>query len=116
MSFRAVFGPWLGVPKERQHICAIDGCELEGKAQRCPADDTNHFHGCVHYETTSEALYVEHHLKLRHGWGLLCDQHYKLVRDILERKQLPSPFCIGNPTKADCIAHGNCRRKPACDE
>jgi hypothetical protein len=114
------FGPWLGVPKARQHLCAIDGCEADGKSHRCPADDSMHFHGCVHYETTGEDLYVKHQLKLRHGWGLLCDAHYEIVRAIIEDQQLqaklPSPLCVGNPTKQECIKHGYCTRKPACNE
>lgn len=81
------WGPWLGVPKERQHLCAVDGCEDAGAAHECPADSTRHFHGCVHYEHASEALYVEHKAKLRQGWGLLCDKHYALVRDIMGRSK-----------------------------
>lgn len=80
------FGPWLGVPKERQHICAVDGCEAEGKAHRCPGDDSNHFHGCVHYSEISEELYARG-LKMREGWGLLCDEHYAVVADTWREKK-----------------------------
>jgi hypothetical protein len=87
----AVFGPWLGVPKVRQHLCAVDGCEAEGQAHRCPADDTQHFHGCVHYEHVSEALYVEHQCKLRQGWGLLCAKHYSIVCKLFAARDKGGP-------------------------
>ncbi len=80
------FGPWWGVPPERQLLCAIDGCKIEGQRQVCPADGNTHHHGCVHYERVSEALYTEHGLRLRHGWGLLCPTHYGMVRDLFGRK------------------------------
>jgi hypothetical protein len=115
--YTAPFGPWLGVPKVKQHLCAIEGCEVEGQAHRCTADDSMHAHGCVHYETAKDALEAKHGLKFRQGWGLLCDEHYEIVRTIIEDQAVPpSPFCIGNPTKRDCVIHGHCTRKPSCND
>ena len=30
--------------------------------------------------------------------------------------RLPYPWCIGAPTKADCIKIGYCTRKPSCGD
>ncbi len=88
MSYKAsklAIGPWLGVTKARQTLCAIDGCDVPGLPHRCFADDTTHHHGCVHYESLGQVLYTEHKLRLRRGWGLLCDAHYKLAADLFKK-------------------------------
>jgi hypothetical protein len=82
MTYKApplAWGPWIGVVPERQNICAVLTCESPGHAHKCFADDTRHHHGCCHYEVISQALYAEHQLMLRSGWGLLCDVHYRLA-------------------------------------
>jgi len=85
-SYIKPWGPWLGVPPERQTICAVDGCETPGRSHQCPGDSTNHFHGCVHYDEISEQLYARG-LKMRDGWGLLCDAHYKVVVKVWSEKK-----------------------------
>lgn len=69
----APFGPWIGVPKERQNICAVVDCPATGVfAGYCPADRGSHHHGCIHYQDMTTAL------KFREGsWGLLCAQHLR---------------------------------------
>lgn len=40
----------------------------------------------------------------------------KIERFVSLPARPPSPFCIGNPMKQDCIDAGYCTRRPACDE
>lgn len=70
------FGPWIGVPKDRQTLCAVKDCEAAGVfANYCPADRGAHHHGCVHYKDV-----VGHGLTFRDGsWGLLCAAHLRQV-------------------------------------
>lgn len=81
------FGPWVGVPKERQRICAVEGCEREAYPQPCPMCAVGgkwHHHGCIHYQTLDT-----HGLTFREGWGYLCHPHYDIVLADLDahRKQ-----------------------------
>ena len=74
---RFMFGPWMGVPEAQQHLCAVIGCEVEGKPQVCFADGANHHHGCVHYDTVKNRTKG---LTLRDGGGWLCDEHYEEIK------------------------------------
>ena len=59
-------------------LCAVDGCEKEGKPQVCPHDGRMHHHGRIHYDCG----YPVHSLKFRsmdEGWFLICDEHYQVV-------------------------------------
>jgi len=73
----APFGPWIGVPKERQTICAVVDCPGLGVfANYCPADRGSHHHGCIHYA----APVIKTGLKFRKGsWGLLCAAHLRQI-------------------------------------
>jgi hypothetical protein len=73
------WGPWIGVPPERQSLCAVEGCLTPGKPQGpCPTDgNPGHHHGCVHYERGL----VDTGLTFRKGWGWLCDEHYAVVAE-----------------------------------
>ena len=33
-----------------------------------------------------------------------------------DKASAPYPWCIGNPTVADCVKHGHCSRDPNCGE
>jgi hypothetical protein len=72
------WGPWVGVPEERQDVCAVDWCLDPGKPQVCLADGANHHHGCVHYK------HLPDHAGLTFregGWCWLCDHHYQLLKE-----------------------------------
>lgn len=75
------WGPWLGVPKEKQTLCAVVDCERVGVfAGYCPADRGHHHHGCIHYDAPSVAdVVAKHGLKFREGWGLLCTHHLRMM-------------------------------------
>lgn len=80
----ADFGPWVGVPKDRQMICAVEDCPEEGKRHACLYDGRLHHHGCIHYDCEA-AKSTNHGLKFRKGWGLLCDGHYKVLEAAADR-------------------------------
>lgn len=72
------WGPWMGVPRERQRVCAVEGCIVEGRPHVCLADGAYHHHGCVHYERLGEAA----GLTFREGgWCWLCDGHYNQLKE-----------------------------------
>lgn len=75
------FGPWIGVPKENQLVCAVEGCERTGVAHPCPYDGSHHHHGCVHYGCEAARADVERSgLVFRSGgWCLLCDLHFEAL-------------------------------------
>lgn len=79
----APFGPWLGVPSERQKLCAVVGCEAEGKPHPCPYDGGFHHHGCIHYDCVASSDDVKRSgLVFRKGsWGLICDAHYNTLTE-----------------------------------
>lgn len=68
------WGPWVGVPEERQTVCAVEGCIVEGKPQRCFADGGNHHHGCVHYQRLPNTAGL---VFRKGGWCWLCEGHYQ---------------------------------------
>lgn len=58
-------------------VCAVIGCEKEGKPHVCPHDGRFHGHGCVHYNCGCPV----HSLTFRtDGWYWLCDEHYEIVK------------------------------------
>ena len=72
------WGPWVGVPTDRQHVCAVEGCIVEGRPQVCIADGAYHHHGCVHYDhlpNTAGLTFREG------GWCWLCDGHYRQLEE-----------------------------------
>ncbi len=83
----AAFGPWLGVPEERQHICAVVDCAGAGRRQTCLYDGRHHHHGCIHYNCPAADV-TEHGLRFRpRSWGLLCDEHFAVLRTAQESWQ-----------------------------
>ena len=69
-------GPWVGVPAERQSVCAVVGCEAKGKPQICPYDGHYHHHGCIHYADAAAG----HGLTFRtDGWCYVCDTHHAVL-------------------------------------
>jgi hypothetical protein len=81
VSVAEKFGPWLGVSRERQTLCAVEGCADKGKSHVCPYDGAAHHHGCVHYECDAGRS----GLQFRKGWGLVCDKHYAMLREAVDR-------------------------------
>lgn len=79
------FGPWLGVPSQRQLICAVEGCPKRGMPYRCLYDGAEHHHGCIHYDCDA-AKVTNHGLTFREpGWGLLCPKHYDVLAVAYDR-------------------------------
>ena len=68
----------MGVPEEKQRLCAVEDCASEGKPHTCIYDDRHHHHGCVHYNCKA-AEETKHGLVFRKGWGWLCSGHYKTL-------------------------------------
>jgi len=54
------------------NVCAVLGCEAEGKVHECPYDGSLHRHGRIHYDCG----YPVSRLEFRDGWHLICDEHY----------------------------------------
>jgi hypothetical protein len=50
--------------------CAVEGCEEQGRAWVCPADNARHGHGRIHYEDCHSDL------TFRPDWGFVCGTHY----------------------------------------
>jgi len=71
-------GPWVGVPAERQTVCAVEGCDGEGRPQPCPYDGQFHHHGCVHYECDNGRSGLKFRPRAD-GWALICDAHYAVL-------------------------------------
>lgn len=92
------WGPWVGVPKSKQSLCAVEGCEHRGTPHRCLYDGSSHHHGCVHYDCAA-AEATKHGLKFRDGWGWLCASHYV----VLKRAQRAHDVARTNPARA--LAH-----------
>lgn len=72
------WGPWVGVPEDRQTVCAVDGCDAPGQPHVCLADGSYHHHGCVHYEYLPNNAGLTF---LTGGWCWLCDGHYQQLRE-----------------------------------
>lgn len=71
------WGPWVGVPKARQYVCAFQDCNRRGHARVCPYDGRYHHHGCIHYPKDE---------RMRDGWCYVCDEHFDLlVAELKER-------------------------------
>jgi len=70
------WGPWLGVPEESRHVCAVRGCEREASPQICPFDGRYHHHGCIHYDRAPGRI---PELEFLDGWGWVCDFHYGAI-------------------------------------
>ena len=58
-------------------LCAVDGCDHEGKPQICPFDHRAHRHGCIHYGCGYPASALTYRAE---GWHWICDEHYKVVQ------------------------------------
>jgi hypothetical protein len=82
--YEPTFGPWVGVPRSKQRMCAVEGCAHEGVESRCLYDGSTHHHGCIHYEC-QVAEQTHHGLTFRDGWGLLCPSHYRHLEQALIR-------------------------------
>lgn len=67
------YGPWIGVPHERQAVCAVVDCRQRGRPQVCYSDGRYHHHGCVHYDTADPRV-------RQYVWCWLCDEHYALLK------------------------------------
>lgn len=77
------FGPWIGVPRERQTLCAVVDCIAPGMPHRCPWDGQRHHHGCVHYDCqAAQPAVARSGLEFRPGWGLLCSYHYAALVEV----------------------------------
>ena len=75
---RPEWGPWIGVPEDKQDLCAVEGCTEKGLPHSyCPGDGGSHHHGCVHYDC--RRVGDSHGLTFRKGWGWLCQKHYGMV-------------------------------------
>lgn len=72
------YGPWVGVPEDRQRLCAVADCPKTGRRQVCFADGRYHHHGCVHYESAMQRAGIKPRGK---SWGLLCDDHYAVLKE-----------------------------------
>jgi hypothetical protein len=84
----ATIGPWMGVPKEKQRVCAIEDCIVTGKNQVCPYDGALHHHGCIHYKDCAKEDAAKLGLKFREGgWAKMCDFHYGLLLDAYEARR-----------------------------
>lgn len=82
----AEIGPWLGVPKESQLVCAVEGCPEEGKRQICLYDGKLHHHGCIHYNCEAAKM-TKHGLTFREGgWALMCDKDYAVMKKAYEER------------------------------
>jgi hypothetical protein len=72
-------------------LCAVVGCENEGRRQRCPIDGRVHGHGRVHYPRDAEDRETwGHHLTFRpyeEGWCLMCDMHMAVLRQQVESRR-----------------------------
>lgn len=73
-----MWGPWVGVPKSKRNLCAVEGCEHTAVPQICLYDGRYHHHGCIHYDCDA-AKVTEHGLQFRDGWGWLCPSHYAVL-------------------------------------
>jgi hypothetical protein len=74
------WGPWVGVPKERQSVCAFKDCTRRGGPKICPYDGRYHHHGCIHYDLKDE--------RMRDGWCWLCQPHYdELVAEVEAKRK-----------------------------
>ena len=60
-----------------ESICAVIGCENNGRRQICPIDRRNHHHGRVHYDTWPSSLSFR---DMKDGWFLMCDGHFATFR------------------------------------
>lgn len=45
-----------------------------------------------------------------------CGEYHLPEKGCRKGLNLPYPFCMGNPTYADCHNVGYCRRRYACDD
>ncbi len=87
MSKPTNIGPWMGVPKEKQHVCAVKDCITPGKPHACFYDGGYHHHGCIHYSCAAvdaEKLGLKFH---EDAWALLCDFHYTLLYEAFQARQ-----------------------------
>jgi hypothetical protein len=79
-------GPWVGVPRDRHDVCAVEACTTPGEPQRCLYDGAYHHHGCVHYDCPA-AEATNHGLTFRpNGWAWLCAGHYAVLVEAYQRK------------------------------
>ena len=70
------WGPWMGVPEERQRVCAFKDCANRGGPKICPYDGRYHHHGCIHYDMSDPRM-------RQGGWCYVCQGHYEeLVQEI----------------------------------
>lgn len=83
MSGAAKFGPWIGVPKDQQGICAVEGCTERGECHPCFYDGTTHHHGCIHYD---KKAFAEAGHVVRPGWGWLCNTHFQIAWELFRAK------------------------------
>jgi len=90
MAAEADWGPWVGVPKSKQTLCAVSGCEHRGIPQVCLYDGRRHHHGCIHYDCDAAKM-TRHGLMFREGWGLLCPSHYAVLLNAQTRYKQTSP-------------------------
>ena len=79
MTYEATWGPWVGVPRSKLAICAVEGCDHVGEPQTCLYDGRDHHHGCIHYDCDA-AKATKHGLTFRDGWGYLCASHYAILK------------------------------------
>ena len=77
-----------------QNPCAVVDCENGGRSQICPFDDRYHHHGRIHYPTDQKEAEGWGSIglafrPLSEGWGwlLICDEHYKVVREDIDRRR-----------------------------
>lgn len=75
------WGPWVGAPEAKRHLCAVVGCEAQGLPQVCLADGRYHHHGCIHYDHLGSKA----GLTFRKGWGWICETHYQQLKEAQER-------------------------------